>query len=62
MKQPKKLAAVLELNKQELKYLSCGIQELSRSYTAHHCGRDFDMEDLHDTVKKKLETALEALE
>ena len=59
--QPKKLAAVLELNKQELKYLLCGVGELSKTYIAH-CSRDFNTEDLHDKVKKKLEIALNGLE
>jgi len=58
---PKKLAAILELNKQELKYLLCGVAELSKTYIAH-CSRDYNTEDLHDTVKKKLETALGSFE
>jgi hypothetical protein len=55
--QQKKIASVVELNKQELKYLLCGVGELSKTYIAH-CNRDFNTEDLHDKVKAKLETAL----
>lgn len=54
---PKKLAAVVELNSQELKYLLCGLGELSKTYIAY-CSRDYNTEELHDQVKNKLETAL----
>ena len=56
---PKKLAAMLELNPQELKYLLRGVEELSKAYIAHS-NRDFNTEDLHDKVKKKLENAEES--
>jgi len=59
--QPKKLAAILELNKQELKYLLYGVSELSKTYIAH-CSRDYNTEDLHEAVKKKLEIALGSFE
>lgn len=58
---PKKLAAILELNKQELKYLLCGVAELSKTYITH-CSRDYNTEDLHDKIKTKLEIALASFE
>lgn len=58
---PKKLAAVLELSRQELKYLSRGVEELAKVYISH-CSRDFNTEDLHESVKKKLEIALGSFE
>lgn len=58
---PKKLAAILELNPQELKYLLRGVEELSRVYISH-CSRDYHTEDLHETVKKKIETAIGSFE
>lgn len=58
---PKKLAAVIELNRQELKYLLRGVDELAKVYISH-CSRDFNTEDLHENVKKKLEIALGSFE
>lgn len=58
---PKKLAAILELNPQELKYLLRGVGELSRVYISN-CSRDFNTEDLHESVKKKLEMAISSFE
>lgn len=59
---PKKLAATLELNYQELKYLLRSVAELSRACVAHGGSRDYNMEDLHEAVKKKLEIAVGSFE
>lgn len=56
------ISRVLELNAQELKYLLCSVKELSRAYVFQGGSRDYNTEDLHDAVKKKLETALGSFE
>lgn len=56
---PKKLAAYLELNKQELKYILNGIAALNKIYSP---SRDYSAEDLHDKLKVKLDNALVLLE
>lgn len=51
----KKLAAVLELNQQELKYLLHGLTHLDRYYNVGN--RDFTREEMHEKLKAKLEKA-----
>ena len=56
---PKKIAAYLELTRQELKYLLHGVDQAAKVFS---CSRDYDEEDLHDKLKLKLDTALKSLE
>ena len=56
-----KLAAVLELNRQELEYLLRCIAAESKLYVSTG-SRDFYAEDLHDKVKAKLGNSLASFE
>ena len=56
----KKLAAILELNYQELKYLLHGISNLDKHYLSDP--RDYTREDLAEKLKNKLEKALTNVE
>lgn len=51
----RKIAASLELNAQELKYLLHGLQRLDMHYSSG--SRDFDREDMSEKLKAKLEKA-----
>jgi len=59
---PRKIAAVIELDLQELKYLLHGIAKASYAETMRGGNRDYYTEDLHDRVKTKLGNALASLE
>jgi hypothetical protein len=51
----RKIAAILELNAQELKYLLHGLKQLDMHYNAG--SRDFNREEMHEKLQQKLEKA-----
>ncbi len=53
---PKKLAAILELDKKELKYLIHGVKLMAKEYN-----QDYD-KSLHDKIEIKLETAINSFD
>ncbi len=62
MKQkPKKLAAFVEVDHAEIKYLLLAMGAQNRAYVSTG-SRDFYAEELHDKIREKLTKALESLE
>jgi hypothetical protein len=54
---PKKLAAVLEMDRQELKYLLWSLSQRRLEVS-----RDYNAEEQHDKLKIKIEAALNSME